>query len=96
MYRCETSERGNTLKVLAKLTELSGFESALRTVDEAIRLNVNDPDSLQNLYRRVYSDIPLLAPLESLNYSLAHKSIPFRNEVPDLNALMKKGSVDNG
>ena len=96
MDRCETSERGNTLKVLAKLTEQSGFESALRTVDEAIRLNVNDPDSLQNLYRRVYSDIPLLAPLESLNYSVAHKSIPFRNEVPDLNALMKKGSVDNG
>ena len=37
-------ERGNVLKVLADLTERTGFTSAVRTVDEAVRLNATDPE----------------------------------------------------
>ena len=50
MDNCESKERGRVLKVLAELTERTGFASAVRTVDEAVRLNATDPDSLQSLY----------------------------------------------
>lgn len=38
MDNCESKERGRVLKVLAELTERTGFASAVRTVDEAVRL----------------------------------------------------------
>lgn len=58
MDSCENKERGRILKVLAELTARTGFSSAVRTVDEAVRLNATDPDSLQSLYRRTYTDVP--------------------------------------
>lgn len=51
---CESSERGRILKVLAELTERSGFDSALNTINEAIRYKAMDPASLQNLYTAVH------------------------------------------
>ena len=63
MDQCTNSDRGTALKTLAELTKRSGFDSAVNTVEEAIRLQTIDPDSLKNLYRRLYSDIPELPPL---------------------------------
>ncbi len=65
MDTCDSTDRGKILKALSELTDRTGFESALRTIDEAINLQINDPDSLKNLYRRLYTDVPLLQPLES-------------------------------
>lgn len=94
--KCENRERGRVLKVLAELTERTGFESAIKTVDEAIGLNATDPDSLKNLYRRTYSDVPLLPPLEGNTELLNQKIIPFRNDLEALDNLLKKGGVANG
>ena len=41
---CENAERGQVLKTLAALTERNGFDSALTTVDEAIRLQARDAE----------------------------------------------------
>ena len=77
-------------------TERTGFTSAVNTVDEAVRLNATDPDSLQNLYRRTYADVPLLLPLEN-DASIPHqKVIPFRNDLMMLDAALSKGGVSNG
>ena len=96
MDNCESKERGRVLKILAELTERTGFTSAVNTVDEAVRLNATDPDSLQNLYRRTYADVPLLPPLENV-VSIPHqKVISFRNDLTMLDAVLTKGGASNG
>ena len=96
MDNCESKERGRVLKVLAELTERTGFTSAVNTVAEAVRLNATDPDSLQSLYRRTYTDVPLLPPLDN-NASIPHqKVIPFRNDLQMLDAALVKGGASNG
>lgn len=60
---CSSSDRGMILKVIAELTRRTGFESALQTVDQALLYQVKDPDSLKNLYRRLYTDVPELPPM---------------------------------
>lgn len=96
MDSCESKERGRVLKVLAELTERTGFTSAVRTVDEAVRLNATDPDSLQNLYRRTYADVPLLPPLDK-DASIPHqKVILFKNDLVMLDKALRKGGVSNG
>jgi len=96
MDNCETKERGRVLKVLAELTERTGFTSAVNTVDEALRLNATDPDSLQNLYRRTYADVPLLPPLENNTSKPQQNVIPFRNDLKLLDAALMKGGASNG
>jgi len=96
MDSCESSERGRVLKILAELTERSGFSGALNTVDEAIRFHATDPDSLQNLYRRTYAEVPLLPPLDNLSGIPSQKVIPFRNDLAGLDAALKKGGAFNG
>jgi hypothetical protein len=96
MDHCESKERGRVLKVLAELTARIGFTSAVKTVDEAVRLNATDPDSLQNLYRRTYADVPLLPPLKNHASVPRQKIIPFRNDLQVLDAALMKGGTSNG
>ena len=63
LYNCRNSDRGKILKALSDLTERTGFGSALQTVDQAIVYQATDPDSLRNLYRMLYADVPPLPPL---------------------------------
>jgi transposase len=64
---CGSTDRGAILKVLAELTGRTGFDSALQTVNQALIYQVKDPDSLKNLYRRLYADVPELPPMPSQN-----------------------------
>ena len=96
MDNCESKERGRALKILAELTERTGFTSAVNTVDEAVRLHATDPDSLQNLYRRTYADVPLLPPIENNDFIPTQKIIPFKNELTVLDTALARGGVSNG
>ena len=60
---CMNSERGKILKMLSDMTDRSGFESALQTINQAIIYQATDADSLNNLHRRLYSDVPQMVPL---------------------------------
>ena len=60
---CKHTEVGQILKILAQLTENTGFESALSTVSQALQYQATDSDSLKNLYRRLYMDVPELPPM---------------------------------
>ena len=60
---------------------------------QALAYQATDPDSLQNLYRRLYSDVPLLPPLPSQD------GVPEIIQMPvDLSAYdaALKGGVANG
>lgn len=92
--KCSSTDRGKILKVLAEQTERTGFESAVNTVQQALMYQANDPDSLQNLYRRLYSDVPVLPPLPP------QESVPGIIQMPvNLSAYdmaLKKGGAGNG
>ena len=94
MKSCSNTDRGKVLKILAEQTKRTGFDSALQTVKQALMYQATDPDSLQNLYRRIYSDVPVLPPLPS------QKGVPGVIQMPvDLSAYdiaLKKGGVING
>ena len=98
MDNCKNSERGKILKVLSELTDRSGFGCALRIVNEAIALNSTDPDSLMSLYNRLYSDVPVLPPLEGIQDIPDGKIIPFSNsDLKKMDAVLnRKGGVMNG
>ena len=60
---CDGTDRGKILKVIAELTRRTGFDSAVQTVDQAVMYQTTDADSFQNLYRRLYMDVPELPPM---------------------------------
>ena len=88
---CRNSDRGKILKALSDLTERTGFDSALQTVDQAIMYQATDEDSLRNLYRRLYADVPPLPPLT------ADDRIPKISQMPsrltDYDALLERRSM---
>ena len=96
MDGCESKSRGKVLKVLAELTELSGFESALSTVNKAIEHQATDPDSLMSLYRRTYMDVPPLPPLEPSEAVPKMNVIMFPLDLAALDAVLAKGGASNG
>ena len=95
MDTCDSADRGKILKALSELTDRTGFDSALRTVEEAINLQVKDPDSLKSLYRRLYSDVPVLQPLESSLDMPLGKIIPLHSDLSAYDAALK-GGVQHG
>ncbi|MDO4803053.1 MAG: IS21 family transposase, partial [Prevotellaceae bacterium] len=93
---CANSDRGQILKVLAELTERSGFESAVRTVDQALVYDAIDPDSLKNLYRRVYSDVPELPPMKEADSILPQgRLIRFSYDLDALDSVLRKAGAVN-
>ena len=57
------TETGKVLKVLAELTDRTGFDSALNTIRQALSYGSSDAESLKSLYRRLYADVPELPPM---------------------------------
>ena len=94
MDGCSNTERGKVLKALAELTERTGFDSAIQTVSQATIYDATDADSLMNLYRRLYADVPELPPI-------AQKAgFPELDQMPanlsDYDLYLKRGGVNNG
>ena len=63
LNNCDGRQKKDVLHILSELTDLTGFESAVQTVEQAIRYEAHDPDSLRSLYNSLFSDIPQLPPL---------------------------------
>lgn len=87
MDSCDNSDRGKVLKVLSELTDRTGFDSAIRTVE---------PDSLRSLYRRIYTGVPLVPPLEADEDIPKITLIPFANDLTILDRALQRGSAANG
>ena len=82
------------LKILAELTERTGFDSAVQTVRQAVHYNATDPDSLKNLYNSLYSDVPQLPPLTDRNVIPEVITIPVHLE--DYDRFLKRGGDMHG
>ena len=93
MDSCVNSDRGRILKVLSELTERTGFDSALQTVNQAILYQANDPDSLKNLYRRLYMDVPALPPIHGSNIP---EVVMIRPNLDQYDVLLKGGVAHEG
>ena len=88
---CRNSDRGKILKALSDLTERTGFDSALQTVNQAIMYQATDEDSLRNLYRRLYADVPPLPPLTSDDRIPKISQMPSR--LTDYDTLLERRSM---
>ena len=98
MDTCASPDRGRILKVLAELTERTGFDSALNTVNLAIEHEATDPDSLKTLYNRLYMDVPQLPPLDDNTLPTA-RIIPFEkhsDDLKELDSILRRGGTANG
>jgi len=95
MDSCDSSQRGKILKILADLTDRSGFDSALQTVGEAVHYQATDPDSLQSLYRRLYTDVPELPPMNTQGLVPQMEQMPV-NLIEYDAFLKRKGGAANG
>lgn len=81
LEKCNRGDRGKILRMIVDLTEQSGFEGALETVDQALQYAATDIDSLLGLHHRIYDRALELAPLHLT------ESIPQLNRVaPNLAA----------
>lgn len=93
LNNCNGSDKKDVLHVLTELTERTGFDSAIRTVDQAIRYEAHDPDSLKSLYNSLYSDVPQLPPLAD------HNGVPDLRPIgvhlEDYDLLLKRGGGRN-
>lgn len=97
MDNCIGSDRGQILTILADLTDRTGFESAVQTVNQALIYEANDPDSLQSLYRRLYSDVPELPPLvEADNYLGNGTIITFKCDLDAYDRFLRMAGERNG
>jgi len=72
----EVSDKSKFLKLLAELTKESGFDSAVSLIEEAMKYNVNDLDSII-AFKRSYGNLdikPLISPnipeVKSLNLDI--------------------------
>jgi len=84
------AETGKVLKILADLTDRTGFDSALHTVREALGYGA---ESLKNLYRRLYADVPQLPPMP-LDPQIP-KVASMKNDLNLYDACLTKGGVAN-
>lgn len=75
LSKCNGSETGKILRVIAGLTEQNGFEQALKTVQQALQYEATDIDSLLNLHYQLYDKVLEMAPL------------PLASHIPQLNHL---------
>jgi hypothetical protein len=88
---CRNSEIGQILKTLAELTERTGFESAVNTVNQALQYQVTDSDSLKSLYRRLYMDVPELPPMQL--YEQLPTMQTFTPSLATYDEFIKRGEV---
>jgi transposase len=63
LLRCDNSDRGKILNIMADLNDEKGFEAVRSLVSIAVEMNAMDPDNFELLYRRLYLEIPTLSPL---------------------------------
>ncbi len=64
LEKCNKSDKGQVLQIIAKLTKESNFECAVETVDHALKYDATDTDSLISLHNRIHNNIADLAPIQ--------------------------------
>lgn len=95
LQKCQIPERGKILKIISELTDRTGFDSAVQTVNQALLYQATDADSLQNLYRSLYADVPELPPMKLPDGIPKLSQMPVDLESYDI-CLLGGGVAGNG
>lgn len=93
LNNCDRSQKKDVLHILSELTERSGFDNAVHIVEQAIRYEVHDPDSLKSLYNSIFSDVPQLPPLATGDLIPELDPMPVDLEVYD--HFLQRGGAQN-
>jgi hypothetical protein len=62
--KADSGAISDVISMLARMTEQTGWENAVATVEHAVERSIYDPDSLQALHRRLFMNLPDLPPLD--------------------------------
>jgi transposase len=89
LNNCDHSQKKDVLHILSELTERTGFDSAVQTVEQAIDYEAHDPDSLKSLYNSIFSDVPQLPPLAT--GGLIPELDPMPVHLEDYDLFLKRG-----
>lgn len=92
LNNCNGNQKKDVLHILSELTERTGFDSAVRTVEQAINYEAHDPDSLRSLYNSIFSDVPQLPPLTGSDMIPELDPMPVHLEDYDL--FLKGGGLN--
>lgn len=91
---CTNTQRGNLMRMLSDLTDEGGFDHAVRTLQIGIQFNATDPDSLKTLYRRMYSDIPVLPDIDISGTKIPQMPhIPANTDLAMLDQALRQGGT---
>ncbi len=93
LNNCDHSQKKDVLHILSELTGLTGFDSAVQTVEQAIRYEAHDPDSLKSLYSSLFSDVPQLPPLTGIDMIPELDPMPVHLE--DYDHFLRRGGDQN-
>lgn len=88
LNNCDHSQKKDVLHILSELTEQTGFDSAVKTVEQAISYEARDPDSLKSLYNSLFSDVPQLPPLTG---DMIPDLDPMPVHLEDYDVFLKRG-----
>ena len=91
---CTNTQRGRLMQMLSDLTDKGGFDQAVRTLQVGIQFNATDPDSLKALYRRMYSDIPVLPDIDFTGTRIPQvPHIPTNTDLAMLDQALRQGGT---
>jgi hypothetical protein len=90
---CTNTEVGKVLKVLTELTDQTGFDSALNTINQALCYGASDAESLKNLHRRLYAEVPELPPMPLGSDIPKVKQMP--TNLVDYDEFLRRGGIGN-
>lgn len=93
LERCNKSDKGKVLQVIATLTEKNGFEGAVETVNHALAYDAADTDSLVSLHNRIHGNVIELAPIRLAGN--IPELIRFTPDLTTYDARLRKAGVPN-
>ena len=62
--KISSGDKSSALKLLAKMSEESGFEVAIKSLESALSYGASDFESLSIIYKNITSNIPELKPIQ--------------------------------
>ena len=81
--RCDKSSKGQVIKMILALTQMSGFDCAVNTINNALDYQATDIDSLLSLHKRLHGAVIELPPLKLVDNIPSLKPVRFDLTVYD-------------
>lgn len=91
LKKCDRSDNGKILSVIAELTKKDGFKCAVRAVEKALCYDALDVDSLKNLHKQLFGNILSLPPM-NINGNIP-KLNPTKTDLSGYDDVLNRGGA---